>query len=52
MNIPHYAISTLTQLLRYNISVINNKILIEHLEHFATGQVGHDDIAFDLESIL
>lgn len=40
-DIPHYAISSLPQLLRYVVSLVDNKVLIEDLEDFAALKVSH-----------
>lgn len=39
--LPYYAIGSLPKLLRYVVSLINNEVLIEDLEDFATLKVSH-----------
>lgn len=40
-DIPHYAIGTLTQLLGDIVALINDEVLVEHLEDFAALKVCH-----------
>ena len=39
--LPYYAIGSLPKLLCYVVSLINNEVLIEDLEDFATLEVSH-----------
>jgi hypothetical protein len=41
-HIPNNSISTLTKLLRHRISIIDNEVLVENLEHLSAYEVCHD----------
>ena len=43
-SVPDNSISTLSKFLCYGVSLINDKVLVEDLEYFATLELGHGDV--------
>jgi hypothetical protein len=50
--LPDNTIGPLAELLRYIVSLIHDKVLVEDFKHLSSLQIGHDCSSFSLKSIV